>query len=243
MGRYTSFTGVAFLLLIFAACGSGSRTSAPTTPTPTPAANQAPQISSVTVTPAIGVTGLTTLTAHVEANDPDGDPLTYAWVAGGLPLGTNSTDVTFKAGETRPPVSVTVSDSKGAAAASGKLQFATVDVRPLLDGYFDADAGIDFTLRLNLAGTALTGDILLHRNDHRGLVDPAEPGRIDAAGNFRIRFKVQSEGDMILAGRFEPGTQSRFEPTPDGQGFLGKGHVEGGPLDGHGFTIGMHSLF
>jgi hypothetical protein len=54
------------------ACQRGPAVSTPTTPTPNaPASNQPPQIASATITPSLGVFGLTTFTAHVDARDPD----------------------------------------------------------------------------------------------------------------------------------------------------------------------------
>src|SRR5262249_25089871 len=71
-------------VLIISACGDGTHMTptTPTPPTPTPPAagtNQAPQILRTTVTPTLGVMDLTTFTAHVDAQDADGDRLKYTW--------------------------------------------------------------------------------------------------------------------------------------------------------------------
>jgi hypothetical protein len=235
--RYTSIARVAPTLFLLCGCGANTP-SVPTTPTPTPSTNQAPQISSVTVSPALAVIGLATFTAHVDARDPDGDPLTYAWVAPGpKPVGANSADLSFTAGEAGAPLRITVTDNKG-AAASGQVEFVAADLDGLYDGYFGSNQGLQFSMVLRRTGTTVTGTFHEARGDHNGVIDPAEPGTIDGAGNFRIRVKLGSLDDMIFIGRLISRRDPRFLSN-----FVGTGHVQGGGFDGQSFTFGFHDPY
>jgi hypothetical protein len=72
-----------FAAAFVTACGGSSggtpTTPTPNTPTPQPQANRPPTITSATVTPASGISTLTTHLFSASASDPDGDPLTYLW--------------------------------------------------------------------------------------------------------------------------------------------------------------------
>jgi hypothetical protein len=95
-----------------------------------------------------------------------------------------------------------------------------------------------------LVGWGAFGDTcrrLLLRSGKEGFLDPAQPGTVDAAGNFTIRIKMKSDEDLQLIGKLIPGNEPRFEPTPFG--FLGKGRIVGGEFDGRTFTFGFHQLF
>jgi hypothetical protein len=91
---------------VLAACGGVPAATTPTTPTaPAPASgveNQSPGIAGVSITPALGVSQLTAFHAHVNATDPDGDPVSIAWSSYGTPLGDRS-DVDFTGCSCPPP--------------------------------------------------------------------------------------------------------------------------------------------
>lgn len=224
------------------ACGGGSLAPTPTSPTPpAPSSNQSPQILSATASPSLGVQDLTTFTAHVEARDPDADPLSVSWSSPLLgTVGTNA-DLSFKS-NVGSPLTVTVTDSKG-ASASAKVHVVVADLNWYYDGYFGNDGhGFDFSMHLTRTGTIVTGtftDYTDHR--HQGIVDPAGPGQIDAEGRFRIRFKLGSVGDFTLVGQLVPHDQ----PFPDQffSNWRGTGFVTGGQFDGRSFTFGEHNSY
>ena len=74
----------ALALLLAAACGKDSPATpttptTPNTPTTPTTTNRAPSIGSMSVSPAFGISGLTTFTFVAAATDPDNDVLTYGW--------------------------------------------------------------------------------------------------------------------------------------------------------------------
>src|SRR6059036_6051 len=95
-------------------CHGGTSTITPASPTPISpspgpvAPNEAPRIVAAAIAPSLGVVGLTTFTAHVEARDPDGDPLSIAWSDGAGHVVSDAQDVTFKAGAVLAPLTVRV---------------------------------------------------------------------------------------------------------------------------------------
>ncbi len=80
-------------------------------------ANNNPQISSLTATPASVATGGTS-TVKCTASDPDGDTLTYSWAYTGGSISGSGSIVTWTAPATAGTytVTVTVSDGKGGTA-------------------------------------------------------------------------------------------------------------------------------
>jgi Bacterial Ig domain len=229
--------------LSFACAGSP-----PTTPTPldtTPAANQPPKILSATVSPGMGVSQVTRFTARVEAVDPDGDPLTYAWLSGNRTIASEEREFTFVPGpgvSAIAPFKVTVTDSRG-ASVSASVDFVTA----ALDWEFDAWAGqpghgFDFRLSLAQQGNTITGRITDFHGFHVGFTDPADPGRIDADGRFRIRFKLESLPDTIFTGELMP-YQPGSAPFAFFTRFIGVGRISGGRFDGYPFTFGYHDSY
>jgi len=226
-------------------CGCGART--PTTPTnsgsgPSPAppsANRAPEIVGVTITPPLGVIGLTTMSVHVDARDPDGDALTYTWLQANA-VGPDSADYSFQTpGATPSRIRVTDSGGLSATAAVPPHEWANLNA---LDGFFGQQDWLSFALDLNQTGTILTGRFVdWDINDYDGTIDPAQPGTIDAAGHFRMRIKSGAGDDMLFIGQLVLGNDVRF--LPGNPGFMGKGTVVGGRHNGQSFTFGRHDPY
>ena len=77
------FAFILVLTVVAAACGGeGSSPTAPSNPTPpaTQANRATGVITSMTVSPAFGIAGITQFNFASSANDADGDPLTYTVV-------------------------------------------------------------------------------------------------------------------------------------------------------------------
>ena len=228
-------------------CG-GTSTVTPASPTPTPPSppapspNRAPETLSVSITPSLGVVGLTTFKAHVDARDPDGDPLSIVWSdVARRPVGDNA-DLTFKAGhDVGSPLTVTVTDGKGGTATT-KADFIAGDITcGSCAGYFDFGPNPlrYFGMQLRGTGTTVTGSI----TDYNvypyqvGTTDPAGPGQIDDSGRFRIRFKFPLYGgDFVFDGQLVPYDKPRDVAFENNYVFTGR--VIGGKFDGHTVTFG-----
>jgi hypothetical protein len=195
------------LIVAATACNQASP-AGPTPPASTPAANQPPQISAAVVTPALAIEDVTTVTLRADVTDPDGDPVSLKML--GCPFGqeipltlTNGVaTISFKS--TRlctSTLTIAAADGRGGSAQTS-VPFAHTAMRGPFrlvvgDRFYDSPF---FYLMLEQTGGLVTGTVRDHR-DHTGLVDPQEPGTIDAAGRFRFRLKIQSEGDLVVTGQ------------------------------------------
>lgn len=213
---------IVVVALVVVACGSSS----PTTPTPNPQpqpqpqANRAPTITSMSVSPAFGISQLTNFTFTGSATDPDGDAVTYAWDLGGDSVsgqtlqGTISSWGSFTA-------RLVVTDSKGATAT---------DTRPLTVGSMQGRwrgtipgyTNLAFDLKQNL--NVVTGTFF-DQFFGAGEIDPAEPGRIALNGNVTMRVKLAAFTDF------------RFEGKMDTSGRRITGGVFGSGFTGQAFTM------
>lgn len=177
-------------LPVMLAASGCSKTDSPTDPTPGPGAgNRAPTIASATVTPASGYAAFTSHSFSASATDPDGDALTFTWDFGNGTSGAGaSTSVTYTNANTTTyqPV-VTVRDSNGASTTS------TVSVTSAtMSGTFNGTLlGSPVTVTLTqFLGGVVTGT-WTQPTGARGDVGPTgEPGKLQANGQFELRFKV-----------------------------------------------------
>jgi hypothetical protein len=243
---------------VLAACGS-DHAATPMAPTPPPTtpitSNHAPQIVAAHVTPSFGITGMTTFTAHVDAHDDDSDTLTYNWSTSQRSvLGVNAPDYTFVAGSDDtnpllgvPELSVSVTDGKGSAVTQKLAGYVTADLAGNFDGVFgpNSTGGDTFALTLKRTDTTVTGTFLTFGGEHhdvsiRGETDPADPGRLDAAGRFHLRFKIPGVDDLVLDGQLQPkpSTVTAFLSW-----YYATGIAHGGGHENQPFMIGIHDPY
>jgi hypothetical protein len=197
---------LALCVVSFGASGCGGKsTSTPLSPTPTPTptptpppsttvappANRAPVITAATVSPASGISTLTTFAFSAIASDPDGDAITYSWdfdnrtssnSAGASVVYNNANTVTYR------PV-LTVRDSQG-ATASTTLSVRSVSIGGTWQGTLD---GIPITATMTqYVGGIVDGTWQMPSIGGVGEIGPAgEPGKIQANGSVELRFKVR----------------------------------------------------
>jgi len=241
------------LAMLMPACGDSTPPAAtrptspmsPTSPTP-PGQRTPPQVDSVTVTPTLCVPSLTTLQGHVVAHGSTDEPLTIAWSAPPYGLFATGADVSFPCmgrdapRAPYPPVTVTVTASDGSSAkqdvpfvdadfsGSYTLTIGPVGTTPVSQN--------SFSLWLWRKGTRIFGNI--NGDPAPGVVDPAEPGTIDADGHFRIRLKLHD--DFTIIG------QMVIDPTPPigySARFYGTGRIQDGPFNGQPFVIRLNDPY
>ena len=219
------------LLVSMAALSVGCQGSASPTPSPSTSlpSNHSPVVTSVTVSPAFGVSGLTSIAMQAAATDVDGDALSYAWSFGGG-TATGASATAKVTGDGLTAITVTVSDGRGGTATSS--QTVTIGT---MTGSWDFVAGTCGTnsgekpavFVLTQTGTTVNGVLNfptrwcnVPANAH-GEISPAAPGTIDAQGSFElIRLPVGAfldsrlfGGKMSLSGRSVTGRiyQSGFD--------------------------------
>lgn len=199
------------------ACGGGS-SSSPTTPTPpVVAANRAPVIATVTATPAFGIASLTVFNFAVQASDPDGDALTYAWNIGGISASGGNPSGTFSGTGGDFTASVTASDGKG-ASATGSANF----ILGSMAGGWRVDSGLLNTATFQLTQTTggQVAGSFAHPNGN-GQLDPAQPGSITPAALVTLRVKAANFTDFTMVGTMDT-TGRRISGTITGSGFTGQ---------------------
>jgi hypothetical protein len=150
-------------------CGGNGSTSPTAFPSPSPTGvNRPPEITGASITPSAGGwRDLTTYTAHVDARDPDGERLTYAWTNyRGEPVegvfSNGGADVSFTV-QSFPgdffknvgPLTVTVNDPRGGSASS-RIQFEARHFGN--DRFLGRIGNVEYVwLYLNQTGGALSG--------------------------------------------------------------------------------------
>jgi hypothetical protein len=132
---------------------------APTTPTPTPVSNNAPVITSASITPNVAMIGLDTpIALQVQASDADNDPLTYLWE---FPDGSRSDQKaftrTFQLGGTWN-IRVTASDGKTPTTSQLTLEMKTM--AGVWGVYYFGEPNPRAELDLRQTGNAITGQFL-----------------------------------------------------------------------------------
>ena len=218
--RITSIVG--FLCLVsVSACGGGSDAptspSTPTTPTTPVQQNRAPSITSMNMSPAFGIAGLTQFSFNAAAADPDGDPIAYAWDIAGNPFtGTNGT-ITFSTGGDGT-ARVTVTDSKGASSSDTRTF-----VVGTMTGSWRVTTGqlIGATFTLTQSATGLVTGTFSLPGIGNGNTDPAQPGRIDANAGVTMRIKVAPFTDFNMIGTMGS-TGRSVSGSLQGSGFTGQ---------------------
>jgi hypothetical protein len=210
------------LIALTLGCGGGSGGGAtPTTPSTPAATNRAPIISSASVSPASGISTLTTHSFAAAASDPDGDALTYSWDFGNGATSSSSTaSVTYNnANTTTLQATVTVTDSKGATATAN----VSVTSATIAGTFVGTLQGSPMTTTLTqFLGGVVTGT--WQQPAGSGEVGPTgELGKILANGQFDLRFKVKqgSFNDFYYRGTMDP-TGQRLTGSVTGSGFTGQ---------------------
>lgn len=171
-------------------------------------ANQAPVITTQPITPALGIDDVTTFSLRVDVRDLDGDAVSLQ--ASGCSLG-DETPVALDGGV----ATIAFQSSRNCGST---IVLAAMDVRGntanvavpfqhtrfenwyrlvIGDGFYDQP---HFYVTLQQSGATITGTIRDSRND-TGVIDQQDPGTVDAEGRFRLRFKIQSEEDLEIAGQ------------------------------------------
>ena len=203
---------VIFLAVVLPACGGGSSPSPSPSPTPTPTpTNHSPTISSVTITPAFGIAQLTQFTMAATASDADGDAITYSWDLGEGKTATGTSVTNTYQSNGPMTVRITVQDSKGASATDTRtvsIGGMTGEWKGTVDVTFCAGVVKPMTASLQQNLTLVTGSVALPQGLCRftagiAVTDPAEPGKITAAGAVEIRIKVPPFTDVYLRGSLD----------------------------------------
>jgi hypothetical protein len=220
------------------ACDSKSPSAPAPPPVPT-GPNQKPQVVA-TFSPDTGVDELTTYTATIRVTDPDGDPVALTYrrcnvVPNETPLELNNgvATLSFKA-DWRCGTSLSLT---GVDARGGSTQIYASTQHLGLNGSWRLVVGEGayaqpyFFLGLTQSGAALTGTIRDDHN-HEGGIDGADPGQIEENGQFRLRFKIQSEPDLVVSGRVIAESGDLFSSN-----LIATGQVVGGRYAGRGFQI------
>jgi hypothetical protein len=222
--------GVVTVAATFVGCGAGS--GSPTTPsppptttqppvtTPPPATNRNPVIGNLNVSPGFGVAGLTSFAMTTSGSDPDGDAVTFEWDFGDGSRGSGPAfSKTYGSGGVAT-IRVIASDGKGGTATDSR----TVTVGSMTGSWvgtvtINAGQVAPATLTLTQAGGVVTGTMTL--SGFAGRTDPAQPGRLDSAGTFDLRMKVDPFTDFNLRGTMDV-TGRRISGGAFGSGFNGQ---------------------
>lgn len=202
---------------------SNSQTNTPLPQTNIPPANRPPAITAATVTPGSGITTLTTYAFSASATDPDGDSLTYSWDFGNGASSSNSAaSVVYNNANTvtyRP--TLTVRDA-GGEAASVTLSVRSVSIGGDWQGTLE---GLPITARMTqYLGGVVDGTWQMSTIGGVGEIGPTgEPGKIQANGQFELRFKVRvgSFSDFYYRGSISA-DGTTLTGTLQGSGFSGE---------------------
>ena len=201
---------------------------------PAPQANRPPEISAGVVSPAFGIDEVTTFTLRAEVRDPDGDPVAARLI--GCPFGQDVpltlengvATLSFKSSRScQSTLTIAASDGRGGSAQT-TIPFEHTALRGpfrlvMGDNFYDQPF---FYLMLEQNGGLVTGT-LRDTRDHSGITDPQEPGVVDASGRFTLRFKVPSEGDLVVTGQVTSAETNLFKDVTVGTGSIVQGLYAG----------------
>lgn len=184
-----------------AACAGGTG-GGPTDPSPS--SNRPPTVGSITVTPAFGISQLTTFSLSATGSDPDGDPLTYLWTYPGGAAGGAAVNTKITAGGAAT-ISLAVTDSRGGSAGASR----TVTIGSMTGRWRGENlcGAFDFTFTQN-GGTVTGAGRALQPwcnvpNGTEFRTDPAEPGKINSTGKIEIRYKAGIFIDAYMRGQMD----------------------------------------
>jgi len=167
--------------------------------------------------------GIGTLTVHsfqAFGFDPDGDVVTYTWDLGDgdVASGPTATKTYNNANTFTYDVRVAAHDGRGGATIA-ELHVTSVTIAGTWTGNILGSDSWRLTLTQSLGGDVL-GSFQSSRFG-RGQLDPAEPGRIDAHGQFEFRITMDSGTDFSYRGTIDP-TGRRLTGTLQGSDFTGQ---------------------
>lgn len=222
MKRLLPALALVAVALAAASCGGGSSSSSPTAPSqqtpPPPAANRAPVISAMSVSPQFGIQSLTLFTFSTSASDPDGDSLTYAWDIAGNAMSGSSQTGTFANGF-NGTATITVSDGKGGTATDSR----SFIVGTASGNWTGSGQGVgNFSMNLTQSAGFVTGTY--QDSFGSGQVDPAQPGTINSGGQIEMRVKQGRFTDWTLRGTLSQ-TGRQINGQMFGSGFTGQAFV------------------
>jgi hypothetical protein len=202
----------AYLLaaIVTASACSSSEVTNPTTTTPT--GNHNPVISSVTVTPAFGVSGLTAFSMSASATDVDNDALNYQWLIGGTTV-SGATVAGTLLGDGDISIRLTVTDGRGGAVTDARsVMIGTMTGRWSFLWNNNACGALVAPI---MTMTQFTGGLVTGTMESPGTwcnvpagtpgrLDPAAPASIDGLGNFTGgRLKFTGYLDVFLTGKLD----------------------------------------
>ncbi|MEQ1730230.1 MAG: PKD domain-containing protein [Vicinamibacterales bacterium] len=214
MKHQQSVVALSIVLAVSSAgCSGGHGGNGTSGPPLSPTSNRNPTITSVSVSPTFGVSGLTNFSMSATATDTDGDALSYQWTFAGSTASGPSANANLS-GDGAVTVRLSVTDGRGGSAT---------DARDVTIGNMTGRWSFIFTgvcnpsvptvlpvVTMAQAGSVVTGDLESPASwcnvpaGQTGRFDPAAPARISATGAFTgARLKIGAYLDTFLDGQMD----------------------------------------